>query len=77
MIPRTYNLMIHVDETLPGAEMASLADGLLENRCVLDACVSDTAPHLIMVRYNADCAPARAVLDTVRQHGVHAELVGF
>lgn len=29
MIPRTYNLMIYVDETLPGAEMVALADRLL------------------------------------------------
>ncbi|MDW8322783.1 MAG: hypothetical protein RMK60_01665 [Burkholderiales bacterium] len=77
MIPRTYNLMIHVDDDLPGDEMATLADGLLGHRCVLDACVSASAPHLIMVRYNADCAPARAILNEVRQRGVQAELVGF
>lgn len=77
MKPALADVMIHVDETLPEHEMASLADSVCDNACVASGCLSASASHLIMVRYDTECARAQEVLDTVKHRGVHAELVGF
>lgn len=71
------DVLIHVDATLPGAEMAAIADSLHHNACVRGACVSESAPHLIMVSYDAACTQARSILSQIRDRGVRAELVGL
>lgn len=73
----TSDVMIHVDATLPGVEMAAIADSLYDNVCVRGACVSESAPHLIMVRYDAACTQARSLLSQIRDGGIRAELVGL
>jgi hypothetical protein len=71
------DVMIHVDATLSGAEMAAIADSLYDNACVRGACVSESAPHLIMVCYDSDCTQARSLLSQIRDRGIRAELVGL
>lgn len=69
--------MIHVDERLSGVEMASIADSLSGNACVCGACVSEHAPHLIMVSYDSACTRARDLMTQVRERGVGAEIIGL
>lgn len=71
------DVMIHVDATLPGVEVAAIADMLNHNACVRDACVSESAPHMIVVSYDAACTHARSILSQVRERGVRAALVGL
>lgn len=77
MKPAIANFMIHVDEALSEAEMASLADTVCTGRCVTSACVSANDPHLMMVSYDSDCTTARDIVAEVRARGVHAEAVGL
>lgn len=71
------DVMIHVDATLLGTEMGTMADLLCGNACVRGACVSESAPHLLMVSYDSDCTNARSILSLIRDRGVRAELVGL
>jgi hypothetical protein len=77
MKPAIADVMIHVDETLPEYEMADVADAVCSVDGVASGCLSMSAGHLIMVRYDADSTTAHVVLETVRHRGLHAELVGF
>lgn len=71
------DFMIHIDDPLSGVEMASIADSLCGTACVSGACVSESAPHLIMVSYDSDCTQARALIQQVRVRGVGAECIGL
>lgn len=71
------DFIIHVDASLSGQEMASLADSLCQNVCVRGACVSESAPHMIMVSYDSECAQARDLVGEVRSKGFSAEGVGW
>lgn len=77
MRPAIADVMIHVDENLPDVGMCSIADTLCDNAHVISGCLSPTANHLILVRYDADAMRASELLQQVRNCGVHAELVGF
>jgi hypothetical protein len=71
------DVLIHVDATLPGVEMAAIADSLYDNACVRGVCVSESAPHLIMVRYDSSCTHASSILSQIRDRGIRAELIGL
>lgn len=71
------DFMIHVDDSLSGSDMASLADALGGNACVCGACVSENASHLIMVSYDSDCAQAHELVDQIRARGIRAEAIGW
>lgn len=71
------DFMIHVDDSLTGVQMASIADDLRNHACVKGACVSEDASHLIMVSYDSDCTRAQSLLAQVRDKGIHAEVVGW
>ncbi len=77
MKPAIADVMIHVDENLPEVGMCSIADVLCDNAHVASGCLSHTANHLIMVRYDSNALHARELVEQVRNCGVHAELVGF
>lgn len=77
MKPGLADVMIHVDETLPEYEMVDLADSVCDTPGVASGCLSMSAGHLIMVKYDAHSTHASDVLETVRSRGLHAELVGF
>lgn len=71
------DFIIHVDADLPGVDMASIADSLCGNACVRGACVSESAPHMIMVSYDSDCTRAQDLVGQVRASGFSAEGVGW
>jgi len=77
MKPGLADVMIHVDETLPEYEMADVADSVCDSPGVASGCLSVSAGHLIMVKYDAHSTRAHDVLEAVRSRGLHAELVGF
>ncbi len=77
MKPAIADVMIHVDESLPEYGMCAIADTLCSHAHVVSGCLSPKASHMILVRYDADAMRASELLSQVRNHGVHAELVGF
>jgi hypothetical protein len=77
MKPAFADVMIHVDEALPEYEMADVADAVCNSDGVASGCLSASAGHLIMVRYDSDSTHAQDILATVTDRGLHAELVGF
>lgn len=77
MKPAIADVMIHVDESLPEYEMADIADSVCDMPGVESGCLSTSAGHLIMLKYDAHSTRAWDVLASVRNRGLHAELVGF
>jgi hypothetical protein len=77
MKPGLADVMIHVDETLPEYAMQDVADTVCSAAGVASGCLSASAGHLIMVKYDAEDIRAHDLLDAVRGQGLHAELVGF
>lgn len=77
MKPAIADVMIHIDENLPEYGMCAIADTLCGHAHVVSGCLSSNASHMILVRYDADAMRASELLSQVRNHGVHAELVGF
>jgi len=77
MKPAIADVMIHIDETLPEVGMCGIADRLCEHPHVVSGCLSPSAHHLILVRYDADAMRASELVQQVRNCGMHAELVGF
>lgn len=71
------DFIIHVDASLPGQDMASIADSLCQNACVRGACVSESASHMIMVSYDSECTRAQDLVGQVRSNGYSAEGVGW
>lgn len=71
------DVMIHIDEALPEYEMIDVADSVCDTAGVASGCLSASAGHLIMVKYDAHSTTAHDVLETVKTRGLHAELVGF
>lgn len=71
------DFIIHVDAPLSGVDMASIADSLCGNTCVRAACVSESAPHMILVSYDSECTQAQELVGQVRANGFSAEGVGW
>jgi hypothetical protein len=71
------DITIHMDETLSG-ERRSGVEGRLRG---IDGVVSvhnpDDRPHLTIVGYRPDKTSSQALLECVREEGIHAEMIGL
>jgi hypothetical protein len=71
------DVVIHIDETIDHDRRAQIATMVRTHAGVASVVQPDAKPHLMTVRYDPTVVSARALLDAVRQEGVHAELVGL
>ena len=71
------DVVIHIDEDLEDTTIYSLERDLGRLDGVFSACVNDRARHLMLVDYDPGDVRAAELLHCVRDHGVHAELIGL
>jgi len=67
----------HIDEDTSHDERERFRDVLLAMGGVMAAVYHDEKPHLMLIEYNPDVVNSTAFVDAARQHGLHAELIGF
>jgi len=71
------DVVIHIDEELSDEAIHDLEADLSQIDGVYSACVNDRARHLMLVDYDPDDVRAGLLLNEVKAHGVHAELIGL
>jgi Glu-tRNA(Gln) amidotransferase subunit E-like FAD-binding protein len=71
------DVMIHVDETIDHDRRTHIADTVRAHDGVAGVAHHDERPHLMIVEYDPAAVTAQALLQVVRDQGVHAELVGL
>ena len=70
------DVTLHVDETLGKDARAKLEKDLRSLDGVTDVRSSAKAPHLLVVRYEADHVKSKDILKVVLGDRLHAELIG-
>jgi hypothetical protein len=71
------DVTIHVDENLKVAERAEIEQTLRAIDGVVSVHNPDDKPHLAVVEYDPNKVKSTALLEAVKQGGVHAQLVGL
>lgn len=71
------DVTLHIDETLDKEQRAAVERELRALDGVVSVHNPDNRPHLAIVEYNPEKLKASQLLETVRRHGVHAELIGL
>jgi len=71
------NVVVHIDEKLTEDQLQAMEKEISYAGGVYCACVNDRKPHLMIVDYDPMETQSIALLHSVRNHGVHAELIGF
>lgn len=77
MTGKVVDVTIHLDESLEAEGREKIQDKLRGLRGVVAATSQDETPHLLVVAYDPDAIDGRAILDTVTDSGIQAELVGM
>ena len=77
MTEKVVDVTIHLDESLGAGDREEIQDKLRGLRGVVAASSQDETPHLVMVGYDPETIDGRAILDTVTESGIQAELVGL
>lgn len=71
------DVVVHIDEHLSSDEIHHMEKELSHHGGVYSACVHERTPHLMVVDYDPMETRSSALLNSVRNHGLHAELIGF
>ncbi|MEZ5534571.1 MAG: heavy-metal-associated domain-containing protein [Thiolinea sp.] len=70
-------VVVHIDEELPLQERQILEADLAGSRGIHTARTNEQRQHLMLVDYDAGQVHSSQLLNEVRQHGYHAQLVGW
>jgi len=71
------DVLIHIDENLDDHNIHEIEYELSQIEGVYSACVHEKARHLMLVDYDPLDVETGMLLDRVRRHGLHAELIGL
>ncbi len=71
------DVLIHIDENLDDHNIHEIEYELGQIDGVYSACVHEKARHLMLVDYDPLDVETGMLLDRVRRHGLHAELIGL
>ncbi|RTZ72278.1 MAG: heavy-metal-associated domain-containing protein [Gammaproteobacteria bacterium] len=71
------DVLIHIDESLDDDNIHEIEYELSQIDGVYSACVPEKARHLMLVDYDPLDVETGFLLDRVRRHGLHAELIGL
>jgi hypothetical protein len=73
----TGDILIHIDEKLDDDHIHDLERELGGERGVFSACVHDKRRHLLLVDFDPNDTRPSDILHSVRNKGLHAEMIGF
>jgi len=71
------DVIVHIDESLPKEQRGQIEEQLRTLDGIVSVHNPDDRPHLAVVQYNPDLSSSEAILEMVKDQGVHAELVGL
>jgi len=71
------DIVIHIDEDLDDDRIHALERELCDERGVYSACVNDRQRHLMLVDFDPQEVRPSSILHSVRDRGVHAEMIGL
>jgi hypothetical protein len=70
-------VVMHIDEELSDVEIHTLEYDLSLSPGILSACMNERTRHLMVVDYDPEQAYSYDILNTVRDRGYHAALIGL
>jgi len=73
----TIDFLVHIEETLDEPALEAIEKSILDGKAVSVACHHANNPHIIQVVYDSSATRASDIVETIRQHGVHAQAVGL
>lgn len=71
------DIVIHIDEALDDDRIHTLERELGDERGVYSACVPERRRHLMLVDFDPEQVRPSNILYSVRNRGLHAEMIGF
>jgi hypothetical protein len=71
------DVIVHIDQTLDRQRRQQIEDDLRAIDGVVSVHNPDDRPHLSIIAYNPDKTSSAAILHTITNEGVHAELIGL
>lgn len=71
------DILIHIDETLTDDAVHDLERGMGSREGVLSACVPEHARHLMLVDFDPGRVSPSDLVHSVRDRGLHAEMIGL
>ncbi|MGB5440740.1 MAG: ATP-binding protein [Gammaproteobacteria bacterium] len=77
MDTRIAEVTLHIDEETSHDTREKFRDVLLERDGVIAAAGQDERPHLMLIEYKPDVIDSTEFVNAAKEHGLHAELIGF
>lgn len=71
------DIVIHIDEDLDDNRIHNLERALGDEQGVYSACVHERRRHLMVVDFDPDQVRPSNIVHSVRNKGLHAEMIGF
>lgn len=71
------DVTIHIDETIDKSLRPGLIDKVRQQDGVVSVGYHDEKPHLMIIEYNPEKVNSKTLLQTVKDEGLHAELIGL
>jgi hypothetical protein len=71
------DIVIHIDERLDDDRIHRLERELGHEQGVYSACMHERQRHLMVVDFDPESVRPSAILNAVRNRGLHAEMIGF
>ena len=71
------DIVIHIDENLDDGHIRDLELGLSREQGVYKASMHEKRRHLLVVDYDPDRVEPGHIVQSVREHGLHAEMINF
>jgi len=73
----TGDIVIHIDETLDDHHIHSLEREIGDTRGVQSACMHERTRHLMVVDFDPMALRPSAIVTSIRDSGLHAQMVGL
>lgn len=74
---QTTDFIVHIDETLNQTALEAIEADIRHRSGVVSAGHRSDQPHLVQVVYDSDATRMAAIVEDVRQRGLHAQAVGL
>ena len=71
------DIVIHIDEHLDDDSVHQLEKAMGTETGVLSACMHERARHLMLVDFDPEQVRPSSIVHSVRNRGLHAEMIGF
>ena len=71
------DIVIHIDETLADDHVLELERTLGDARGIYSACMHEKTRHLMVVDFDPGEVSPSSIVQTMRDRGLHAQMIGL